>query len=385
MSNPFRSCNRTNPCPCCGDVRHECKRVEVDLKLPNARTIDETMILCVYHRNDLPEYVYWGETNNSRWGKYIHKETADALESAWGALKAKKIYSKAVIPKPQKQTASFTHLLPPQQRHDEISKLLSQLELAPRHQINLAARGFDPQTIAHYQFKTIEREQKFSIGISDRLAGVAPGGINLNNKYSGILIPIRDESQLYSGWQTRLDYHRDCKYLWPTGEKVSVHQYQTGEIPLSYVLPMKKVMSNIIALVEGVGFKAVRVANRYGQITIGASGALFASSPQQFARFLKEAAVVVESNRCLLYPDAGAVRNYLVMIQYHKLASRVKSLGFELKVAWWGQFTKAQPDIDEYSGKFKLITWQQFCQFARRLVIDRDAYNNWLKSNQRYW
>ncbi|MGB5713056.1 MAG: hypothetical protein WBM44_19390 [Waterburya sp.] len=382
MNNPFRSSSRTRPCPCCGDTKHRCKQVEIELKLPDWKMMTETMVLCHRQRGDLPEYAYWGDSYNARWGKYIDRSTAEILDSAWDRRLTGELPAiNCELPKPKKRSISYAHLLSPQLRHQEISKLLSQLQLAPRHYTSLAERNLDRATIAHYHFKTVEYRQKLSPSISESLAGVAPGGNSLANNYSGILIPIRDEAQLFSGWQTRLDYDLNCKYLWPTRDEFTVHHHSTGEIPLNYVLPIKKVESQVIALVEGVGFKAIHVANRYGQITVGASGAMFASSPRQFARLLKSAAVITASNRCLLYPDAGAVRNYLVMIQYHKLARLVKSWGFELRVAWWGQFTKGQPDIDEYSGRFELITWQQFCQFARRLVVEKTAYNNWLNSS----
>ena len=60
-------------------------------------------------------------------------------------------------------------------------------------------------------------------------------------------------------------------------------------------------------------------------------------------------------SRVVLYPDAGAVLNDLVLTAYYKTipsgAARrcalVESWGKEVKVAWWGKLKKEDGDIDE--------------------------------------
>ncbi|MGB5637058.1 MAG: hypothetical protein WBM86_30340 [Waterburya sp.] len=376
MNNPFRPTSRHKPCLCCGEVKYRCRKVEADFKLPNFFR-SGIMYLCMNERGDLPGFKYRGETKNYLWGKYITQELANELEMAWQEKHYHHQNKSSILlkNKPTSPLPRFKHLLPTQARHQAISSLLEQLTLSPKHHWQIKQRGFDPQIIVHYQFRTINYRQKLTLPISDRLAGVAPGGKELTNNYSGILIPIQNHEQLWNGWQTRLDWGIKCKYLWPTSDKYSAHDASTGTLPLAYLRPLKGVKSKAIALVEGVGFKAIYTANRFGQITIGASGGMFASSVQQLELFLKEAAVETGNNHVLLYPDAGAVRNYLILNQYQATFQLVTELGFELKVAWWGQFTKAQPDIDEHEGAITIISWQQFWALAKKLVINKKAWD----------
>ncbi|XGW00855.1 MAG: hypothetical protein ACAF41_33295 (plasmid) [Leptolyngbya sp. BL-A-14] len=59
------------------------------------------------------------------------------------------------------------------------------------------------------------------------------------------------------------------------------------------------------------------------------------------------------------FPDAGAIANRQVMRQYRRTWKRLRQLGYQVRVAWWGQDTKAAPDIDELAELDALtsLTW----------------------------
>jgi hypothetical protein len=67
----------------------------------------------------------------------------------------------------------------------------------------------------------------------------------------------------------------------------------------------------------------------------------------------------------LLWADAGAVANKNVMRQYRRTYELVRSWGYTLRVAWWGQLDKSCLDGDEYTGCFEILTWAQFESLSR--------------------
>jgi hypothetical protein len=109
---------------------------------------------------------------------------------------------------------------------------------------------------------------------------------------------------------------------------------------------------------------------------------MFASSPKQLKIYLDRASLLTSSNRVLLYPDAEAVLNRLVLIQYQKAAALIIDYGYELKVAWWGQITKSQGDIDEYDREFEIISLEEFFAIAKKFVKpSKNKYINHATNN----
>ncbi len=343
------------------------------------------------YRGDLPGYKYCGETHNLLWGKYITQELSAELSAIWSEFlhqssnnhQRQKVIAKA---KPrlvrQIEQANYQNLLSIEERDLEISKLLQQLKLKPRHIQTLYQRGFSDRHQVYYQFKSLDYKQKLTNKVSPCLAGISPDGLSLVNKYSGLLIPICNEQQQYLGWQTRLDFANNLRYLWAKSPEFSIHLKEHEEIPLGFYLPIDKIKSRYIGIVEGVGFKAIHTANKFKQVVIGASGGMFASSPQQLKVYLDRASLLTNSNRVVLYPDAGAVLNRLILIQYQKAASLIISYGYELEFAWWGQITKSQGDIDEYDRGFEIISLEEFFAIAKKFVKpSKNKYINHAANN----
>ena len=78
------------------------------------------------------------------------------------------------------------------------------------------------------------------------------------------------------------------------------------------------------------------------------------------------------------YPDAGAVRNRHVMRQYRATWKLLKQWGYSVQVAWWGQETKADADIDELDD-LTSIRWLSVAQIE---VIAHPRFD-WLDRIQR--
>lgn len=389
MTNPFRSTRRGSPCPICGDITHRCRNKATEFDLPEFRVREDIQYFCINYRNDIAGYKYSGETKDARWGKYITLELSEELSAIWSAY-VRQNFATANNTKPklklerQKERiveflttkSNYQHLLKIPPRDREIRKLLCQLKLKPEHRRALQQRGVTQSQIERYQFKSISYLQRLETTVSNRLAGIAPGGLALSTKYTGLLIPIQDYQGRYLGWQTRLDYNKDTRYVWPTDEHSSAHLAEYGELPLAFFLPLENINSNYIGIVEGLGFKGIHTANRFRQVVLGASGGQFASSPQQLREYLNRASTLTQKKLVLLYPDGGAVLNRLVLIQYQRTASLIVKQGYEIKVAWWGQITKARGDIDEYSGGFDLISIREFFQIAKKFVKYSTINNN---------
>lgn len=368
--NPFRPSRRSNPCAICGGTKPKCKTKITRFDLPSGY-LEAAQYYCMGLRGQVTGFKYTGETEDSRWSKYIDEATSNALSQAW-----KRNY-RPTIPKARKfsylrKPKVYSHLLPIAERDREIKRLLSQLTLSSKHHKDLVARGLDDTSIARSQYKSLTYRQPLTAKISDRLAGVAPGGMHLNNRYTGILIPIVDCQNRYLGWQCRLDNRYEdlfeSKYLWPNSGKYSAHLQEYEELPLCYGKPAGEIESSYIGLTEGVGFKTRICAEKMQQIVIGASGGNFVSSPQLLKVYLAEASKITEKKKILLYPDAGAVCNWHVIIQYHKVFTWLNAAKYQVRFAWWSQITKTEPDIDEYHGLFDIITPHQFFTIAQKYL-----------------
>lgn len=109
---------------------------------------------------------------------------------------------------------------------------------------------------------------------------------------------------------------------------------------------MGEVKRTSIGLAEGF-LKPYIAAQRQGQIVIGAAGGNFAGSPQQLKAYLDALSAELDTKTVVLYPDAGAIANNAVMGHYERVIQMVSKWGYSVEVAWWGQLTKDQPDVDE--------------------------------------
>lgn len=365
----FLTATQSNPCPCCGNTSAKCRIKLTSFSLPDNSTIEDSQIFCMAFREDTDTHKFTGETRDRLWGKFISHDLSQSLSNAWSKAYSSRSHSKPPIIKrpstPKKPT--FSHLLTIRDRHREIERLLAQLSLTPAHRQELIRRGFTNKQIQQYDFKSVSYQQPLTTIFTDRLAGVAPGGKHLTNKFSGLIVPIRNESGFYLGWQYRLNRASRCRYLWASSPGASSHLAEYGELPLSFNLPDGDITDHdYIALTEGVGFKPQLTANQFGLVCLGASGGLFAVSPHLLKIYLNQASNILRTKSVLLFPDAGSVRNPLVLKQYKRTIDLVESLGYTVAIAWWNQINKSCPDPDELVGDYQIISTEQFFYFGLR-------------------
>ena len=150
----------------------------------------------------------------------------------------------------------------------------------------------------------------------------------------------------------------DPKYPWLSTSSRPAN-LKNGELPITYAPGDGSVLN----LCEGI-LKPLVAAEIHGAQFIGAAGGNFASSPEQ----LRECISALLPLTIALCPDGGALANRQVMHQYSLLAELVTELGYELKVRWWGQVTKASGDVDEITREqfeqSALISWAEFAALA---------------------
>jgi len=183
-----------------------------------------------------------------------------------------------------------------------------------------------------------------------------------------------------------------------------------------------------VALTEGVAFKPSLTAQRLGIHTIGASGGHFASSPQTLKTYLESIrrqeaegrgqkledysassdlellnrSSVGILNPCsmrsnqgtedsipsascplpsafsiqpILFADAGCLVNANILQVYANTVEKLKELGYETKIAWWGQVDKQDGDIDEINdatlASIRLLSYSEFLTLVKKTQRDR--------------
>jgi hypothetical protein len=102
-------------------------------------------------------------------------------------------------------------------------------------------------------------------------------------------------------------------------------------------------------------------AHKHGLNAIGAAGGHFSGSPNQ----VRDAIEVYRE--VILSPDAGDINNPQVMKRWADQIKFLESLGKPILIAWWGQKTKDDDDIDELENleSIEFITPNQFLEMGK--------------------
>jgi hypothetical protein len=234
-----------------------------------------------------------------------------------------------------------------EQRDSAIRRMHSQIGLS-RSDRNLLkqTRGMTLEQIDRGLYFSLAPYQDLPAAIPLNFPGVHSSGKTLTNKYQGIACPLFDPEGKAIGIQYRITDEKaddDERYRWLSNS----HLPSDGKLPLTFIRP-DRVVRKHLALVEGTGFKPQLAADKLGQIVIGASGGQHSGSPQQLTEYLKAAAAMgIDVSSIQIYPDAGDIVNPHVMKRLVNLVDLLKSWGKTVEIAWWGQQTKNDPDIDE--------------------------------------
>ncbi|KAI9129731.1 hypothetical protein [Acaryochloris sp. CCMEE 5410] len=310
-------------------------------------------------------YRYLGQSKDGLWGKYVLDDGQDLSQED----RERRWQEQRILREQRAQAEVQRHAqsLPAPERDKLYRQLLDQLTLHPADRADLHRRGLTNEQIQNWGVKSIEQWQSLSGELPHTLPGISLDGNSLNTPRPGYLCPIVDIDGLIVGFQVRARTSEGGRYYWLTGKTRKrpngpTPHLPTGELPLAVHHP-EQVTRDAIALVEGTGAKPHLLAQRMGQVTIGAAGGLFAASPET----LKAALAQLGATTIEFYPDAGAIQNKSVLRQYRATWALLKEWGYSVEVAWWKQTDKRiHLDIDELDdlGQIRFLSVADFEQIA---------------------
>ena len=253
------------------------------------------------------------------------------------------------------------------ERHQYYSDILDQLPLREPERADLERRGFTPPQIEADDYRSVEQWQEVLGSFASNLPGLLSNG-RLNSQ-PGCIFPIKNVDGLIVALSIRLRAGQNGRYRWLTGVTKKNPEGATphldSELPITVFEP-SEYQGDAIWLPEGTGIKPSIVRYRLGVPVVGASSGLFSSSANTCKATLKKLSAKYQTRKLVIPVDAGDVENFHVCQRWRREFEFVKSLGYDLQIAWWGQYTKGDDDIDELADltKIELITPEEFLLWA---------------------
>lgn len=387
-----------NPCPICDDTRGKCRQGKEDTDYWQCMTFSDLRKGEVHNG-----YKCIGGTRDGLWKQFRpdnSQEFSDQQRLEWKQETQRRQREKAKDDEDRRKRS-----LSALERHEQYTRLFSELTLHPDDHADLIRRGFTNEQIELSGFKSVERYQKLKNQYPDLLPGISS-----DNKIivtdSGYLCPVRNTDGLIVACQVRIRALKEGdsnRYRWLSGKGQTLHLFPSessqGELPLAIFRPDGDISS--IAVAEGTGAKPLIVSQRLNAFTIGAAGGQFASSPELLKEALERASEESGLRDVDIFPDAGDIENPSVMARWKKTIALVQEWGFTVDVAWWGQTSKEDKDIDELENLDSLtyIEVEEFLGIKpkkQKKVINRNssAWKFWrdsrkftptIKINQRYF
>ena len=337
----LKAFNRSNPCPICGEASPDCRY-----------STDGELILCHSHIDfdpQHPEWHYLGVASNGVWGKFVPRKDRDFDRTVW---LEKKLQRERDRLERQKEHAKNCLSIP--DRDKALRKLSQSLGLSRRHQKALLDRGLSESAIEQGLFFSIYPNDDVPPGIPPNLPGVINGKIGASGV--GIACLAFDSEGRAIGYQIRLENVTDSKYRWAKGVESS--HLADGELPIT-IIP-SGTGSDRVWLSEGI-LKPFVAAHKHGLNAIGAAGGHFSGSANQVRN------AIGPYKELILCPDAGDINNPQVMLRWSKEIKFLESLGKSILIAWWGQETKNDDDIDEIASLegIEFLTPSQFLEMGK--------------------
>ena len=356
----------TKKCPICGPGDGRCRQrgnlilcmTYVDAEIGDRRK-DQT--------DSNKEYVYSGKaTGAGTWGEWVLPRDREKEEQIINLRMAE-------------EASCDRYEMSAQERHENYSKLLQQLTLEEYDRADLLRRGFTGQQIEEVGFKTVHKFARIVQEIDWRTPGLRPDGLTLYIKDSGYLCPMRDVDGRIVSFQQRLRQPKDSnKYVWLSSnvkKRPNAPSYRVdSEPPLSVFGSGLK--HQPLWLTEGTGPKPAWVHFHYNAPVVGASGGMWASSPNTLMGVVNKVQpekVILAADKGCLEPDKAG--NQHVFYRYEATAELLSLHGYELKVAWWGQSKKSGQDIDELDD-LSVVRLVPFSRFAKAA---QDYKDKWIK------
>jgi len=363
-------------CPVCNGLRNDCRQSLTTHQI-HCRHLEARPVQYLFRKYDALGFGVWANRAElEQWKEEHSRESRQQVTNKFSVTQA-----------PNGGQLSDA------QRDLVIEDILSQLELSREHREALLKRGLSIESIEAGKYRTVNPWQKLTLKVDSKLAGVQENGKGLTVPARGILCPIANQKGELVGWQIRLDEPtrgERPKYLWAasksqTGSDIARVHLKNGELPLAYCesatssihpVILKELKNNPkllpIALSEGVSFKPAITAQRLGIHSIGASGGNFASSPQTLQSYLDHIQRQHNERKIIpiLFADAGALSNPSILKVYENTFSKLREMGYQLKIAWWSQSEKSIGDIDEIDeqtlSSLRIISYRDFVILAKK-------------------
>lgn len=304
----FRPTNKRQPCPICEDTKGKC------------RTTEGNLILCTTYHESIPGWHFIGKASNDFWNKFVPEGDRPEPRPAKGFKE----------PEPQKR------IITAEKWDSTYRTILSQIPLTDRHIQDFIRRGLTSSEI-------------------ESLSAVARSTVG------GYIIPFPDVYGRYVGAQKRLDEPGDGgryrwhypDYSWYLGHGQFIGAKGEPEKPLAVW------GTGSPWIIEGTGIKPLVASVRHGITAIGAACGQHYLSPKTLADSLKQ---LGNPTSIVFCPDSGDVVNAQVMPRIRNNVALLESMGLKVKIAWWGQFTKDDADIDEIPNldKVQYLTPDEF-------------------------
>ena len=329
-------------CNICGDTSGDCREIEAGW-------------LChgeIDGFAPVPDYKYLRSSKCGVWGVWVPAENSFSADERSQWAERKRLH--------QQQHRAESLAVDVRDRH--YKDLLNELVLNDEDLKDLLRRGFTEQEAWDNGYRSIEQWQSLDREYLVALPGIGKEGRSLLNYESGYICPCRNEDGLISGLQYRRRADGEGgRYRWLSSSKFASVNLPNGEPPLSIF----KADSPVVGFAEGTGPKPHLLSLREGINVIGASGRSWPTS----VRSLRSALKSINPKQCILYPDAGADEH--TVRQYRRLYDLLKSWGWVMAIAWWGQSTKVDGDIDEISeqqrSEIHLIDWRTYEKYLKGL------------------
>jgi hypothetical protein len=306
------------------------------------------LVLCHSHTDFDPNHPDWhwlGSSSNGVWGKFVPRKDDRFDRTEW-------LQKKAARERERLERAKNALSIP--DRDKALRRLSQSLGLSRRHKQSLLDRGLSESAIESGLFFSIYPDDPVPPGIPPNLPGVISGKIGAGGV--GIACLAFDSEGRAIGYQIRLENVTDSKYRWAKG--LASSHLPNGELPISHIINDKE--SDRVWLSEGI-LKPFVAAHKHGINAIGAAGGHFSGSASQIGE------AIGPYRQLILCPDAGDINNPQVMKRWADQIKFLESLGKPISIAWWGQKTKDDDDIDELVSleAIKYITPSQFLEMGK--------------------
>ncbi len=337
----LKSFSRSNLCPVCGEGSPDCRY-----------STDGELVLCHSHTDFDPNHPDWhwlGSSSNGVWGKFVPRKDDRFDRTVWLEKKAERERDRL-----EREREHAKNALTIPDRDKALRKLSQSLGLSRRHRQALLDRGLTDSQIESGLFFSIYPNDPVPPGIPQNLPGVSNGKIAASGV--GIACLAFDGEGRAIGYQIRLENVTDSKYRWAKG--LTSSHLPNGELPISHIINDKE--SDRVWLTEGI-LKPFVAAHKHGLNAIGAAGGHFSGAASQIGE------AIGPYKELIICPDAGDINNHHVMLRWEKQIKFLESLGKSLSIAFWGQKTKDDDDIDELENldQVEFLTPSQFLELGK--------------------